>query len=415
MLKSKGFSVAILSGVGILATFLFQVATARLLAPSEYGLVAAFLAIVNIAAIGAGALQNAVTVQVAKQENSLRLAASSQYSKVFGRLFSTFDATTIEAAVLGFSGAILLLLFYEPLSQELHTDPIILFAAAATIPISFFISRDLGILQGKERTVATVTWSTLSAVFRLLLAVLFLLAFQNAGAAILGVFIALVITVIALWIQVKQSNYKATHRPFNVASLSVIGITILFAWLTNIDIVFVRADLSAADAGNYAVAASIIKATLIVPGTISLFLLPKLAKQTSISPLGKPLLVTLIVSLSGILILTALLFLFGSYIFGIIFGHQYDFSNSFLATVSITFTPWLLSQALLIKLNARTIFIGVPMLFVIALAQAVLFSFTLPNLNAALWGNGAVGIVCFTAMLWILWRKPNNKQLEQVI
>jgi O-antigen/teichoic acid export membrane protein len=263
VLKSKGFSVAILSGIGILATFLFQVATARLLSPSEYGLVAAYLAIVNIAAIGAGALQNAVTVQVAKQINGPRPSSSSQYSTVIRRLFSTFDATTIEAAVLGFSGAILLLIFFKPLSQELHTAPVILVAAAATIPISFFISRDLGILQGKELTVATVTWSTLSAVLRLLLAVLFLLAFQNAGAAILGVFIALVITVIALWIQVKQSNYKSTHRPFNVASVSVIGITILFAWLTNIDIVYVRADLSGTEAGNYAVAASIIKATLI--------------------------------------------------------------------------------------------------------------------------------------------------------
>jgi hypothetical protein len=117
----------------------------------------------------------------------------------------------------------------------------------------------------------------------------------------------------------------------------------------------------------------------------------------------------------GILILTALLFLFGSYIFGLIFGHQYDLSNSFLATVSITFTPWLLSQALLIKLNARTMYIGVPVLLVVALGQAIVFSYTLPNLDAALWGNGAIGIVCFTAILGILRHKPENKNLEEVI
>lgn len=411
MLKSKGFSVAFLSGIGILATFLFQVATARLLSPSEYGLVAAFLAIVNIAAIGAGALQNAVTVQVAKQESTPRLPLVRENSRVFRLIFSTFDATTVEAAALGFSGAILLLLFYKPLSQQLHTDPIILVAAAVTIPISFFISRDLGILQGKEKTLATVSWSTLSAVIRLLFVIALLLAFQSAGAAILGVFLALVVTVIALWAQVKRSSYKATHRPFNVASLSVIGITILFAWLTNIDIVFVRADLPGAEAGNYAVAASIIKATLIVPGTISLYLLPRLAKQHSNNTLGKPLLLTLLVSLTGILILTAVLFTFGSSIFELIFGHQYELSNPFLATVSFTFTPWLLSQALLIKLNARTLFIGVPLLFAISLVQATLFSVTLPNLDAALWGNGAVGMVCFTAVLWILWRKPKNQRL----
>lgn len=407
MLKSKGFTVAILSAIGIVTTFLFQIATARFLSPSEYGLVAAFLAIVNIAAIGAGALQNAVTVQVAKKEIASTRNSGNFNSARSKIIFEKFDATTVEAAGLGLGGALLLLILYKPLSEQLNTQPIVLVAAAATIPMSFFISRDLGILQGTEKTVATVTWSTLSAILRLVLVLVFVLTYQSAGAAILGVFLALSITVIALWVQVSRTNYTSIHRPFNLASLSVIFMSILFAWLTNIDIVFVRALIPATDSGNYAVVASLIKASLIIPGTVSLFLLPKLAKQSGNS-LGKPLFATLIFSFAAIILFTGLMYFFGSFLFSLIFGSQYQLSNYFLATVSFTFLPWLLAQALLIKLNAQARFIGIPILVAVGIAQSLIFIQTLPNLELAIWSNGAIGVVCFTLMLLVLLLKKKN-------
>jgi O-antigen/teichoic acid export membrane protein len=412
VLKSKGFNVAILSALGIVTTLLFQIATARFLSPSEYGLVAAFLAIVNIAAIGAVALQNAVTVQVAKKEivskrNSVNF--NSTRSKI---MFNKFDATTVEAAGLGLGGALILLLFYKPLSDQLDTQPIVLVAAAATIPMSFFISRDLGILQGSEKTVATVMWSTLSAILRLVLVLVLVLTYQSAGAAILGVFLALTITFTALWVQVRRTNYKSIHRPFSLASLSVILMSILFAWLTNIEIVFVRALIPSADSGNYAVAASLIKASLIIPGTISLFLLPKLAKQRGNS-LGKPLFATLIFSFAAIILFTGLMYFYGSVLFSLVFGSQYQLSNEFLATVSFTFLPWLLAQALLIKLNAQARFIGIPILVAVAVAQSLMFYQTLPNLEVTIWGNGLIGITCFTLMLLLLFlKKKDGAQLN---
>lgn len=400
--SNKGITVAVLSGTGILATFLFQIFTARLLSPSEYGLVASFLAIVNIAAIGAGALQNAVTVQVAKNREKPKVLDNSNSFKMLGKLFKSFDATSIEAAGLGACGALLLLIFYKPISQQLQTEPIIIVAAALTIPMSFFISRDLGILQGFEKTVATVSWSTLSAVFRLILAILFVISFQNAGAAIVGIFLALLVTVLSLWAQVKKSNYKSIHKPFGVTTLTIIGSSILFAWLTNIDIVFVRAQTTQVVAGNYAVAAALIKATLIIPGTVSLFLLPKLAKKPTSNTIDRSLYVTMMISFFGISAFSCILFFFGSTIFSILFGNQYALTNEFLATVAFTFSPWLLAQALLIKLNAKAVRIGVPLLVVIAICQAIMFTATLPNLEVAIWSNGAIGLSCFAAIYAVI-------------
>jgi O-antigen/teichoic acid export membrane protein len=392
--------VSIVSMVGILATFVFQIVTARLLSPSDYGLVAAFLAIVNIAAIGAGALQNAVAVQVAKRDAVDPSEGNSLRRRSF--LCNKFDATTVEAGGLGMIGALALAVFSVPLAAALHTSVIVVLLAAITVPLSFFTSRDFGILQGSHRPVATVGWTTMAAGIRLILVSVFLIALPSAGAAIFGVFLAVVVTIVGLRLTVRTEPYKSIHAPFNRSTLIVISSMILFAWLTNIDLVYVRALLPPSDAGTYAVAAGVVKATLIVPGTISLFLLPRLAKSSKSSkPFGREMGLSLVLAGSTIAALSVIFLLWGSKLLSLIFGSSYQFDNAFLGGLAIAFTPWIICQTLLIRLNAHATTVGVYAFLAAAAVQLVVF-LSSSNLAAMVVGNGIVGMALIGALILVL-------------
>ena len=384
-----------MSALGILATFAFQVIVARQLSPAEFGLVAAFLALVNIAAIGAGALQNAIAVQVAKspqvEAKRLRLPAPRRIQ---------LDSTTYEAAILGGVGALIVVLSSDPLSQALNTSPDVILVAALTIPLSFFFSRDLGILQGLHRTNATVGWSTLASILRLFVTSIAVVALSTAWSAIIAIALTLIMVTIALSVDTKRIGHTTVHRPFDAKTSIVILATLLFAWLTNVDVIFIRAFTDPDSAGTYAVAATVVKASLIVPRTISLWLLPKLAGSSptrSASGFNE----TLAISITGTLGLAAILLLWGQPLFTFVFGAQYSMSNNFLALVGVTFTPWVACQAILIRSNAHPRWLSILVLMLGAACQAAVFTALLPNMSAALIGSAVVGLIVSIALFAI--------------
>ena len=94
-------TVGAVSVLGIVATALFHALTGRGLGPGAFGLLAAFLSIVNIAAIGASALQNSVAVATASS------LVETTPEGATPRVARRWDGATTEAVVLGGVGALL--------------------------------------------------------------------------------------------------------------------------------------------------------------------------------------------------------------------------------------------------------------------------------------------------------------------
>jgi O-antigen/teichoic acid export membrane protein len=200
--------------LGVLATVVFQIVAARSLVGREFALFATFLSIVNIAAIGSGALQNAVAVNMAR---------SPSFDVDRAPLGPVKNSTLIEAIWLGGSGAVLVVGIFSNTQTGLKEIPAIVFLAAVTVPLSFIFAQQVGLIQGAGHPVSTISWSTTSTFIRLALAWLFLAVMPSALFALINsVVVALGLTVLGTWWLSTRNLMKPSHSPFSKTTLVVV-------------------------------------------------------------------------------------------------------------------------------------------------------------------------------------------------
>lgn len=386
--------VAVLSGLGILLTFGFQIYSTRVLGPTEFAQFASFLSVVNIAAIGSGALQNSIAVNVARQSGST--GHPSPVKKINGSL--------IEALVLGLGGGILVLCLVPLIPSAINGNWWLMGAAAFTIPLSFLLARENGLLQGSHRSVATVAWSTVNTGLRIaLLAVALVFIADPLTALILTVTVSIGLTTIGAWQNARRVLTPIDYAPFTSTTAIVLVSTIAFAWLTNVDVLMVGSISDATLAGNYALAATIVKISLIVPGTLSLLFLSRFAATNATNER-----LTEWMSVGAVAVGAGVLALAGSAIISAVFGPQYDIDNGFLALVAVTFAPWVYVQALMIKTNALSIRAAAFGLVAAVAVQFVAYQLTLPNVTVAIIVNGVLGLIV-AAGLKLALRRTSSK------
>ena len=388
-------AISLVSFLGIFAAFLFQIMTARSLGPIDFSLFAAFLAIVNIGAIGSSALQNAVTVQTAKS-----ISARNPTLKK-----SKLDPTLVEATVIGLAFFFTISVFSRQLANYLGAPIWTVFLAALSLILSFLLARNLGIIQGSGRALSTVWWSSGHAIVRLVLgSSVFVFAF-GVGGFMAVVMVSLFIMTIWISLYLRKIPERPDHAPFDRATIAVLLSTVTFAWLTNVDVIFLRALASPLDSGNYAVVALLVKTGFIIPGTLSLYFLPKLIGQnTKSSGLAIPIAITT----AGILVLTTFLWFFGPLVVHTFFGASYKVTSGFLLLMCVSLAPWVILQTLLIRTNGLATIAAPIVLILSAAIQWPLFAFTLPNIEAMIISNGALGIVVCLAFWMILITKSKH-------
>jgi O-antigen/teichoic acid export membrane protein len=376
------------SFLGVFAAFLFQILTARQLGPIDFSLFAAFLAIVNIGAIGSTALQNAVTVQTARY-----IAVGKS-----GGRSSKLDPTLIEATVIGLAFFIAIAALSGPLSDYLGAPRWTVLLAAISLILSFLLARHLGIIQGSGRALSTVWWSSGHAIVRLILgSSVFLFAF-GVGGFVAVVMVSMIIMTIWVSLYLRKIPNRPDHAPFDRPTIAVLLSTISFAWLTNVDVIFLRALASPLDSGNYAVVALLVKTGFIIPGTLSLYFLPKLVERNSKS---SELVIPIAITTFGIIVLTAFLWLFGPLVVKTFFGGGYEVTSEFLLLMCVSLAPWVILQTLLIRTNGLATIAAPIVLILSAAIQWPLFAFTLPDIEAMIISNGALGVfVCL--VLWAI-------------
>lgn len=381
--------IALASICGIFAAFLFQVITARALGPSEFSLFASFIAIVNIGAIGSGALQNSVTVQTALELSGLKPELSHKRK---------IDPSLLEALCLGLFGMLIVLVFSKQIADILDAPEMAIFLASTTFPMTYILARHLGIVQGHGKAQATVWWSTATGLIRLMLALVAFLLFIPVSGYIAAVIFSIFIATAGVSVFLRKIPIRPQHVAFDRATISVLLSTVFFAWMTNIDVIFVRAFVDHSEAGIYAVAATIVKTGFIIPGTLSLYFLPKLVGRfQQLSHGDYTIKFPMIITSIGIIILTLALTFLGPSLIHIFFGNEYAVTGLFLLFLCLSNAPWIVVQALMIQTNADASLKAMTVLFIALLAQWPMMYFLLPNIYSMLIGNGIIGLL--TAIL----------------
>ena len=399
-----------MSGLGILATTAFQIITIRGLGPASYSLLAAALALINVAAIGSSALRNSVAVTTAEalHESALHRPAAPLEP---GRRRP--DGSLIEALVLGGIGTVGVFLLASTLAGPGATGVwIVVLTAAAMIP-NFLFARAQGRLQGAGDSRAVVWWSTGAQVAQAVLA----LAAVLLGADTTAILLILVVTALAGAVgagwQARRETLPLRGRAFTASSTVVLLLTIGFAWLTNADVVLVRAMAPADEAGAYAAAAVLIKTTLIVPATFSLYLLPRFVRSrgnAALTNLGVT--VILAITLLTGLVMFALVSIAGPWIVGLLFGSHYAQTAQIVVGFSIAWIPWALAQGILVRITAAASKAALAVFALAAVAQWIVAQLALPNLTLWLVGNGAVGLFVFVSLYVIHWTMLRTSRKE---
>lgn len=399
MLVRHGRALAEIAGVsvlGIVATTAFQLITIRGLGPAAYGLLAAALALINVAAIGSSALRNSVAVTTAEALHSHGVAPGGRTRRVDGAL--------VEALVLGGIGTIGVFALSSTLAAPGPAGILtVVLTAAAMIP-NFLFALQQGRLQGAEDSRAVVWWSTGAQVAQALLALVAILLGAGSVAILAILVLTALVGAIGAGAMARRRSLVVGRSPFTVQSTVVLLLTVGFAWLTNADVVLVRAGTPEQLSGAYAAAAVLVKTTLIIPATFSLYLLPRFVRSR-----GNAAMTNLGVSvILGITLLTGfamflLVSLWGPWIVGLLFGSHYAATAGIVVGFSIAWLPWALAQGVLVRITAAASKTALAVFALAAVAQWLVASATLPDIDSWLLGNGLIGLAAFLALYGIHW------------
>ncbi|MDR6973266.1 hypothetical protein [Leifsonia shinshuensis] len=388
--------IGIVSALGIVATTAFQIITIRGLGPSSYGLLAAALALINVAAIGSSALRNSVAVTTAETLHSGLAPAATGRRRL--------DGSFIEALVLGGLGTLGVFALSSTLAAPGALGLVtVLLTAAAMIP-NFLFARAQGRLQGAGDSRAVVWWSTGAQVAQAVLALIAVLLSAQSSAILAILVLTALAGAIGASLQARREAVPLTGRPFTVNSTVVLLLTIGFAWLTNADVVFVRSGTPQEVAGAYAAAAVLIKTTLIVPATFSLYLLPRFVRSrgnAALTNLGVTV-ILVITALTGVAMFV-IVAVAGDWIVGLLFGSHYALTGQIVVGFAIAWLPWALAQGILVRITAAASRVALAVFALATLAQWAAASLTLPDIDAWLVANGVIGLFVFLSLYAIHW------------
>jgi O-antigen/teichoic acid export membrane protein len=395
--------VGLASIIGALAAFAFQILTARYLGPADFGLLSAFFAIVNVAAIGSSSVQNSVTVETAAALSAQ--VPSSRRSK-----------WPVEALAIGLGGGVVVAVLAPVLADSLDTTVPVVLAAAFSIPLSFLFADSLGLIQGTGNASGAVWWSTASLVGRVLFVLAAMAVGWGLGGVVGGVTAATAAAVVGAWLTARRIP-RPPRGVFSVSGLTVVVLTVAFAWLTNADVFLLRSTAPATVAGTYASAAVLVKAAFLLPSTLSLYLLPRFVRNIDQPGLTRAgVIATLGLSTAGGLAMIVVFAVAGAPIMSLLYGSAYQDGGALLVPVAIAYLPWIMAQGMLIRITAIASKAAAVLLVLSVAVQWLAFTLVLPNVVAMLTAFGLLGVVVLIAFLvfdWLTSKRSRDVRIKE--
>jgi glycosyltransferase involved in cell wall biosynthesis/O-antigen/teichoic acid export membrane protein len=253
------------------SNYAFHVVVSRMLGPSDYGALAALLAVLLVMSVPFGVIQTAVAHKAAAAR------AAGRPQDVRPLALTALKTTTVLAYVAGFVvavvGAPLLSIFLRvDLGSALLLAPYVV----ASIPASVA----QGVLQGERRFGALASVQLTAAVLRLGLGIAFVWAGLGVPGAVLATAASavLVLPIAFRLLHIGRTAWRAAAR--RAASVrgeiapALYGLT-SFWLLAEIDIALARHFLDADTSGYYSSAGVIARAILFLPSAVGLVAFPR--------------------------------------------------------------------------------------------------------------------------------------------
>lgn len=376
--------MVVLTGIGIVSTAAFQLLVIRRLGPEGFGMLASYLALINVASIGSSAVRSSVAVGAARAD--LQAVGSKR------------DRTLWESAAYGlaFSAAVVVMLFTGAYNSWVAGALV----ALSVIPY-FIFARAQGLMQGNHRVTRVLAWSTGAQLGQLLGA----LAAMLLGLGWLGVLAATMLTALLGALcstrDVQKLSLVSFAKPFTPVAVRALTITIAFTWLISMDVTWVQQFGSATSAGEYGAIVSLVKVGFLVPTTLALYLLPRFARNIDDSKFQARALgwsaAAATVSGGGF----ALVLWLWPGVITIFFGSAYANAGSIAFLIALAYLPWVVAQAITTQLTAQGSPLAAIVLIIAAAVQYVVARLVLPDLNAWILAHGMIGlavVIIFTLM-----------------
>jgi O-antigen/teichoic acid export membrane protein len=273
-------SILLLFALGLLngSNYLFHVAVSRLLGPSEYGALAALLAVAMVLSVPFGVVQTVVAQKTA----TLRAVGRADDARVLAA-----ETTKALVPVAGFAAVLMLVLGTPGLAIFLHVDLVSSALFAPYVFLALLASVPLGSLQGRLRFQALVGASIAGVAVRLGAGI----ALVSIGLGVPGAMLATVLAQ-AVVLAVGMTLLGLPRTAWRTARASVgharggVAVALLglgsFWLLAEIDIALARHFLQSEDSGYYSAAGLVARSLLFLAAAVSIVALPHFAEARQV-------------------------------------------------------------------------------------------------------------------------------------
>jgi O-antigen/teichoic acid export membrane protein/glycosyltransferase involved in cell wall biosynthesis len=273
-------SILLLVALGLLngSNYLFHVAVSRLLGPSEYGALAALLAVAMVLSVPFGVVQTVVAQRTA----TLRAAGRDDDARLLA-------AETTKALVpfAGIAAFLMLVLGTPALAVFLHVDAASAALFAPYVFLALLASVPLGSLQGGLRFQALVAASIAGVAVRLGAGIaLVSIGLGVPGAMLATVLAQAVVLVVAMvFLGLPGASWRAARRTLEQVrggiTVALLGLG-SFWLLAEIDIALARHFLQPEDSGYYSAAGLVARALLFLAAAVSIVAFPHFAEARQV-------------------------------------------------------------------------------------------------------------------------------------
>jgi glycosyltransferase involved in cell wall biosynthesis/O-antigen/teichoic acid export membrane protein len=253
------------------SNYLFHLVVSRMVGPSEYGALAALLAVMLVLSVPLGVLQTAIA------DRTATLRAEGRTAEVSPLALSALKTTTGFAWLAGFLFA---LIGAPLLSLFLRVDLLSSLLLAPYVVVSVPVSVVQGVLQGEQRFRGLAGLQLATTLLRLLLGVGLVWAGLGVTGAVLATVLATGLMVPASFTVLGISRLDWTEARTTLASLrgdvapALYGLT-SFWLLAEVDIALARHYLDGDSSGFYSSAGLIARALLFLPAAVGTVAFPR--------------------------------------------------------------------------------------------------------------------------------------------
>ena len=301
-LIKSGTILFIASLAGNACNYLFQFFMSRHLSVADYGAMNAVFSVMAIVGIPTGTIM----LVVAKYIAVFKARAEED------RISSLYQNSLTKMAALGAVFFLPFIIFNNSLTGYLKIGngwPVII--TGIGLFSAFLVTVNLGALQGLQRFYYFGAGMGMGGFLKLIFGVaLVLLGFGLNGAVssvVLSGFLVFAITTIPLSAYFKNKGFQESNiRDILLYSVPVLISSLVFALLTNVDLIIVKHFFPPDDAGLYAAVSLLGKTALYMPSAFVLALFPMVSESHALNHdtfkmLDKGLVYTVAISLAGVL------------------------------------------------------------------------------------------------------------------